>query len=388
MIAYSKTWLDNLHLQEQAAEALASQCITEAEQAAIKARYPVGFYTPNFFIRIGLFVLTGVVACFTLGIFFLFAFSSSNMDSPIGLLFFMAILSYAMLELFVREKRHYRSGVDDALLWATVIFFVSALNFFLHIHLAVYALLVGALAGYLALRFADALASGLAALCGLGFVFFAYLEVGAIAKLTMPFAMMVAAAVLYFCSRRIAKASAGKYYQLCWLVVKVVALLSFYVTGNYFVVREVGNTMFDLNLKAGERIPLGWLFWALTVGVPMLYMYRGVQKKDAVFLRVGLLLLAAMVVTIRYYYHVMPLEGALLIGGVVMIAVAYFLIRYLAQPRHGFTYQEGYDPSPINKLQVEALVINQTFSTPQVPATTGTRFGGGSGGGAGAGGSY
>jgi hypothetical protein len=168
----------------------------------------------------------------------------------------------------------------------------------------------------------------------------------------------------------------------------VVALVCFYLAGNYFVVREIGDNMFALNLKEGERIPFGWLFWALTVGIPMFYMLRGVQKKDAVFLRVGLLLLAVMVITIRYYYHVMPIEVALLLGGGVMIGVAYFLIRYLAQPRNGFTYEEEKDASPINKLQVEALIINQTFSTPQAPETTGTKFGGGSGGGAGAGGDY
>jgi hypothetical protein len=37
---------------------------------------------------------------------------------------------------------------------------------------------------------------------------------------------------------------------------------------------------------------------------------------------------------------------------------------------------------------VEALVINQTFSTPQISEATGIQFGGGSGGDAGASGKY
>jgi hypothetical protein len=95
-----------------------------------------------------------------------------------------------------------------------------------------------------------------------------------------------------------------------------------------------------------------------------------------------------MVFTIRYYYHVMPLEIAMILGGSVMILVAYLLIRYLQQPRQGFTYKEAKKKLAINKLQVEALLINQSFAAPQTPQSTGTNFGGGSGGGAGAGGTY
>jgi hypothetical protein len=47
--------------------------------------------------------------------------------------------------------------------------------------------------------------------------------------------------------------------------------------------------------------------------------------------------------------------------------VAYVLIRYLRQPRRGFTYKEEKEYTAINKLEVEALVINQTFGTPQAP---------------------
>ena len=387
MIAYSKTGLNNLYIQEEAEAAFSHQCITEEEQVAIIERYPVGFYTPNFFIRVGLFILTAVIAGFSLGLVFLITYSGGNVYNPIGLFFFFSILSYGALEFFVRQNNHYRSGVDDALLWSVVICFIAGLNCINGMTMLGYSLLVFLLSGYLALRFTDALMSALACICWLGLLFFAYMELGAIAKLTMPFVMMAAAAVLYFWGQRIARAAASKYYRHCLMVVKVVALLSFYAAGNYFVVREIGNSLFELNLKEGEGIPFGWLFWALTASIPMLYLLRGVQKKDAVFLRVGLLLQAVMIFTIRYYYHIMPLEIVMILGGMVMITTAYVLIRYLQQPRKGFTYKEEKEESPISKLQVEALIINQTFSTPQA-AETGTRFGGGSGGGAGAGAEY
>jgi hypothetical protein len=388
MIAYHKNWLDNLYIQEQAEEAVAHDCISGEEQAAIKERYTVRFYTPNFFIRVGLFLLTAIIACFALGLFTLMTIDASSSAVFGILLLFTAGLSYGALEYFVQQNNHYRSGVDDALLWFSLICFMSGANCFRELPELVNAGLLFVASLYLSLRYADTLMSAVACISALGVLFFAYLELGTIAKPTMPFVMMAGAAGIYFIGQWLAGMRNSKYYRHCLVVVKVVALLSFYVAGNYFVVREMSNELFGLQLKEGEGIPFGWVFWALTVGVPMGYMYRGVQKKDAVFLRVGLLLVAAMVFTIRYYHHMMPLEVAMIIGGAVLMGTAYFLIRYLRQSRNGFTYKEGYEPSPINKLQVEALVINQTFSTPQTAEPTGTQFGGGSGGGAGAGGGY
>jgi hypothetical protein len=388
MIAYSKTGLDNLHIQDQAKEALANQCISEVEEATIKQHYAVDFYTPNFFIRVGLFILTAIAICFAMGLFLLMAFSSSSIDEPTGLFFLGALLSYGALELFVRGNKHYCSGVDDALLWSTFICLVTALNFINYIPMVVYALVLFLLSGYLSLRFVDSLMTAIACLSALGVVFFGYLELGAVARLTMPFVMMATAAGIYLIGHRLSKAPIVRYYSKCLLVVRVVTLLCFYAAGNYFVVREIGSSFFEVSLAPNQSIPFAWLFWAFTVSIPMLYMLRGVLKKDAVWLRTGLLLLAVMVITIRQYYHVMPIEVVLLIGGAIMMGVAYSLIRYLAQPRNGFTYKEGYEPSPINKLQVEALIINQTFSAPQAPDTGGTRLGGGSGGGAGAGEDY
>jgi hypothetical protein len=113
-----------------------------------------------------------------------------------------------------------------------------------------------------------------------------------------------------------------------------------------------------------------------------------VQKKDPVLLRTGLLLIAVMIWTIRFYYHVMPIEIAMIAGGILITGISYILIRYLKNPRQGFMYKETKEGLPIGKLQIEALVINQSFAMPQTPEVSGTRFGGGSGGGAGAGGDY
>ena len=193
---------------------------------------------------------------------------------------------------------------------------------------------------------------------------------------------------MYLFAKRQLKTKQWKHHANGILLLSVTGLVCLYAAGNYFVVREASVAMFNLNLKEGEDIPFGWLFWIFTMALPVLYMARGIQKKDAVLLRVGLLLVAALVGTVRYYFHLLPVEMAMVLAGIICTGVAYGLIRYLRQPKHGFTHKEQNDGFFMDKLQVESLVIAQTFSGPSLPADSGTQFGGGSGGGGGATGQF
>ena len=79
----------------------------------------------------------------------------------------------------------------------------------------------------------------------------------------------------------------------------------------------------------------------------------------------------------------------MVMGGILFIGIAYALIKYLYEPKYGFTYREQDEPFFMDKLQVESLVIAQTFSEPRLPSSdTGTQFGGGTGGGGGATGEF
>ena len=68
-----------------------------------------------------------------------------------------------------------------------------------------------------------------------------------------------------------------------------------------------------------------------------------------------------------------------------MTAVAYVLIKYLKQPKAGFTSEARNNDKASSNL--EALIIAETMSG-AAPAETGTQFGGGSFGGGGASGEY
>ena len=95
-------------------------------------------------------------------------------------------------------------------------------------------------------------------------------------------------------------------------------------------------------------------------------------------------MIAAIVFTVRYYHHVAPLEVAMSIGGTIMILLAYIVTQYLTPPKHGFTHAEPNYQKLKGLLNLESLIVTETFNqaTPVEPEK-GFDFGGGSAGGAG-----
>ena len=385
MIAYNRTWLDNLAARDAIKDAFYANAVSAAEKEAAETIFPVGFYSPNIFIRIGLFILTVVIACFSLGLFSLI-FLDSIERSIGGLTIFFGLLSYGALEFFIHTKYHYRSGVDDALLWITGICIIAGINLLSDISSSGNALIIFVLATYFFLRFTDMLMSAIAGLALLAVVFFYYSPLGSTAKATTPFLLMGIAAFMYFFIKKTVHQNSNRHYRHCGTVLEITMLICFYAAANYYVVREMSNSMFNPGLKENESIPFGWLFWIFTILIPLFYILGGVQKKDAVLLRVGLIAVAAIVFTVRYYHTVLPVEIVMLLGGIILITVSYALTKWLVQPKNGFTSAEISKRYIIDKMNIEALVIAETFGS-NLPAND-SKFGGGSFGGGGASGEY
>jgi hypothetical protein len=385
MTAYNITSLDNRVVREQAGEAQEKKCISPEECVQIKAIYPCDLYTPNIYMRIGLFLLTLVIVAFSVGLLaLLFAMGGANEFG--GLLIFSGLVSYVVLEYMVRGKKHFRSGVDNALLWISVILVFSGLAISAE---------PGFLAGYgmlfiLALgcwlRFADRIMGLLAYAALLGVVFYLIGHLGETGKFIMPFVLMAVSAAVYLIAVPFASDVRARHYHDSLVLIKAACLVSFYAAGNYFIVQEAGIVFF--NRSPDAVVPVGWLFRAFTALTPLIYIYYGIKKKDKIFLWMGLVLVAAMVFTIRHYYHILPLELAMVVGGMLLIAIAYGSVKYLKNPWHGFTSAETGDRHWVESLHIESLVIAETFAATTPPAGDDFQFGGGSGDGGGAGGQY
>lgn len=388
MIAYNNDWLNHLAIQQQTEAALAADCVSKEEQAAVVAQYPVGFYTPNIFIRIGLFMLTVVIAFFSIGLLAL-TMLGDNGEKTFGvLLLIFSLASYVALEWMIREKYHHQSGADDALLWTSGVCMVSGINLQdTTISGTANACIVLVIAVYFLIRFANALMGALVPLALVAIIFFTAGDSGAVVKMIAPFLILLLSAGLFFVARNLINQHAYRLYKTPLTYMKITALCCLYIGVNYYAVRESSVSMLHIQLAEGANIPLAWLFWIFTVSIPLLYIYLGIQKKDVIFLRVGLGLVAAIVFTVRYYYAVAPIEVAMTVGAAILITLAYALTRYLHDPKQGFTSEPVADSAMTGKLNIEALVIAETFSGVK-PNDNNTNFGGGSFGGGGASGEF
>lgn len=387
MIIYNKSWLANLLIRERVNKDLEAGNLNREEHKQVEAAYPVGFYTPNIFVRVGLFILTTIIISFAGGLFALFV-SEIRAVAPEIWLLIAGIACYFSLEIIVKKNHHFRSGVDDALLWLSGGMVFGALNlitaplFFGYsdeIQIMFNAGFLFGIGFYLSIRFADRLMATLCLLSILAFFGLFWISTVTFGTATLPFLMMILSATCYFLSRSEMGRVRALYYQDCLQFVQVASLLVLYLSGNYYVVQQLGNQLLAKN--GAYQVPMPYIFWIWTFLSPFVYLIFGVKRKDRVLLRGGLILLAAAGFTFRNYYHVMPVEATLVIIGLLILAAAYVIIRYLKTPKNGITYDDLNERGLAGHLKIESLIVSEMPTGTSLPEQS--RFGGGSFGGGG-----
>jgi hypothetical protein len=384
MIAYNRKSLDNLDFQREAAEALKRAVISAAEYERIRQAHPVRLYSPNFFVRFGLFVLTVVAVVCGAGLYLLVNLGSGERGIGSALIFF-GVLCYVVLELFIHLRHFYRAGVDDALIWmATGMVFLGTNLVDGDISVIPECCMVAVLAGWGFIRYEDRILALLAFGAFVSAVYHLILDKFASGSAILPFVIMAVAVATYLVFTKLALAERCRHYHSCLMMLRMAALVTFYISGNFYVAQKVNESIHGQK----ATVPLGWLWWAFTCIVPVFYIVAGLKRKDVVLLWTGLGLVAGTIFTIRYYYHLLPAELAMILGGIILIVGAYGLIRYLREPKEGFTSAASDEPHVLENLQVESLVVAEAFQSIGQPVDQAKGFGGGSAGGGGASGSY
>jgi hypothetical protein len=381
MTAYNSSDLYNKQVREEASTAFNTNCIDDETYRKILDAHASKLYSPNFFIRLALGILTVVAILFFL-LLLIFFFKVSGSVVFIGLFVFLSLACYAVLELMVKAKNYYNAGVDNMLMCAVPIFIAAAsvLEDYSNQNLILSAIIT-VVCCLLLIRFTDAFMAMVSYLSLYTLTFFLYLKLGNFGRATAPLMMMVVSAIVYTVAEKLYGKDKLFFYRFSLKLVTVLTLLTFYASGNYFVVKELSAQMFYV-----EVVPFGWLFWLFTLFIPLAYILYGIYKKDLVFFRVGLVLVAAAIFTVRYYHAVLSPEMAMLTAGAILIVVAYALIRYLKKPRFGFTFVNTRFADK-ELLHVEALILAQTFHKKTV-VDHDVQFGGGSSGGGGATGNF
>ncbi len=397
MIAYNLQFLNNLKLIQKVKQwfALGLLSFDQKNEAIIK--YSVLFYNPNLFVKIGLFVFTLFAISGALGMFSLFFIDTlSHGDSKLFSIITCVVFSIGcitVLEHYIKVKQLYSSGVDEALLYATLGFILAGIcvvvfdvesntiNYQNTILLILFLFLPFTIAA--SIRYIDRLTTLVSVGSVYAISFILLLKLGNVAKLIMPFALMLLSLIIYFVAYINQVRLALNAWRINLNTCKAIALIVFYVAGNYFVIRECSINCFDMQLNQDEDIPLAIVFYIFTAAVPIGYIYYGLIKKDKLPLWIGLVLVAVAALTFKYYFSLGHPETSLTIAGGVLMAIAYMAIRYLKTDKYGITFKEQIDEDNYFTANMEALTVVQGFGNSDAPPKD--TFGGGSFGGGGAG---
>lgn len=381
--AYNPVWLHNLNVVKEAKAWKGNGLISGDQYETIAAQHTSGFYHPNVFIRILLFIASLIALGGVTGILGLM-FSSVLEDAIEILCLIYGLGSFFVLEsVFIKNLNHYKSGVNEALLYHSIGFTIGGVAGLTDFDIPAGIFTCIIVFGFASYRYLD-LISTAAAMFSFGYlIFYILYEMDDAARQVIPVVFLIVFIPLYFLFKKM-KRKPGNYAWLdCLVLAESLSLMVIYAAGNYFVVRELSVNLMNLDLMPGEDIPLAFLFYGLTVIIPLLYLYFGIRNKDVVLLRVSLIAIAFSVFTFKYYFSLGYPEITLTMAGAILISILLILFRYLKTPRNGYT-RENIVKEKWADANPEAFVISQTLGGNAVVTDDGFKGGGGgfSGGGA------
>ena len=382
MIAINKTRLGNVFFVSGAASLNKGGFITAEQLQIVKANYPTLNTQSNLLVRIGFFILGTLLYASFVGAISLFAMPIIEHSYKI-IVFLYAAVGLAGAEFFVK-KDYYGYGFDDA--------FIT--GFQIMIAVAVGVTTESVLAGFITLSIAGAfcclryvnIVAALLTLIGITGIFCSLiLEYGIIPKLYLSFVLFFLAIGMYVAYSKLVALKQSYFYQTALRVMQIFSLTLGYLSVNYLVVRELSSKLMGIVVTPGGDIPLAFIFYGLTFIIPLAYVVFALKTKSRNLLIVGLLAFAFSIFSIKYYYNFMPIEVALILGGIILFAFSYFCIIRLKNKESGITFMRDRNTDANSMLYAQAIIINSQINVGVSTPESEMPFGGGgfSGGGAG-----
>lgn len=390
MKAYNPRWSENDFIQKTTQKWLKQGFLNKEQSSEIEKNYPHDYFAPNVFLKIGLFIFTLLAAGFSIGIMsiFLVGIYENNLNTAaviqsliIGGIFFF------LLENLIKGRHLYHSGVDNALIYMALGAFCTTIYFlFEKLNPPTWLFLILFLPLFVAttVRYAESVVCTLTYLLILGIFVTIALE-SFWGKTFLPFIVMIVSAGMYFIVKRLSTRKDYFYYETCLTILKTLSLVTFYLGGNYLIVREGNALINNLYLSISPQVAFAPMFYFFTTIIPIGYILFGLRYRDRLIMILGFITLGFSIFTYLFYFAVLPVEIALTLGGVLLMALAGGLIHYLKTEKMGFTYQPDNEFEGFN---LEAMLMSQIVQS-KIPQQGDTfRFGGGDPGGGGAGGYY
>ena len=388
IIAYNVAELEKKKILSEAEYLYKSKLLSGEQWHNIRKEYASRLYTPSIFMRVLLFIFSLIGMMTIIGP--LGALFSDIRESGYRILsLILGILILFITEkLLIKDRYHFNSGITEAGIYSSLSMIAFGILGSDPPYLIICAIVGFLLTSFAAIRYLNLLAL----ISSIGFsgwiLFQMIIAIGGIVEALMPFIFMATFGTMYWYSKKLQEKLQNIIFEDHFVIVKTIALLLFYVAGNYFVVSELSISLMGLQLSAGDDIPFAFVFYLFTAMVPIAYFYWGIKKKSILFIRIGLLTMALSVVTFNYYYTLEFPMLTVTICGAALILIALVLFNYLKQIRNGFTREILLDDK-WSSSDLTAIIASQTLggNTMNVPDDD-LIFKGGSFGGAGAGGNW
>lgn len=388
LLAYNLEELEKHEILSYAKDLNKSQVISQIQLDGIKNKVKSNLYSPSIFMRILLFILSLIGLSTVLGPVALIM----GIDSEVGIRVEAFVVGISILLLLdfvlIKESKHYKSGVTEAALVVGLVLFSGGLLGEPNYNPIIYLVYGLAITLFAAIRYLNS-AGLIAALGFAGAIVFQFLvSLGGLAEALIPFALMALYGGIYFLIRKLQNQKPSFVFDDYFTLFKVFSLLMVYVAGNYFVVRELSVELMSVNIEPGGDIPFAYLFYFFTAVIPLGYLYFGIKTKSILFIRVALLTVVLSIITLKIYFSLGAPIVTITLSGAIMIGLALMLLRYLKEPKNGFTREkllhDKWDTSDLT-----AFVVSQSLSGHQVEVKDeNADYGGGNFGGGGAGSDY
>ena len=327
MIVYDKELLENTFLLEEAKRLNNQGFVSKAQLAQIKKQLPVLKSHNNLLIRIGFFILGCLLFSSLTGVIALVTMSLIQSHFWIIMLIY-TILGIAASEFLAKEQHQFGFGLDDAFILGFQGCFCATIGIAFDSPLVAFMAL--AFIGFAAcIRYVHTLSILLSLIGITGTICYAVIELKIVSSSFLPFILLFLALIFYFIYSKVTSSNKHNYYKNAILLLQGFSLLLGYFSMNYLVVRQLSESLLGLTIAKGQDIPFAFLFYGFTFLIPVFYIVYSLYSKDRLLLIIGFLTFGFSIYTIRFYYHILPVEAALLLGGVLLFTIAYLAIKKL-----------------------------------------------------------
>ena len=387
MFASNFTNIQNHFLLEELEKLEAQDFVSEEQFNKIKKKTISTKTNSNILIRIAFFMLGNFLISSILGFCALFLTMLVSQNA-IGFCFFLAFVVCVAATEFFYKNNYFAYGFDDSIILSITLFFCVSIGFFTENVSAVLFVLV-LISTLCSVRYVHVPSTFFGLFGLIGLVGYLVTEEKILPSYLLPVLMFLLAIGLYFLQHQLSKKTQNFIYTNSFITIKIFSLVLGYAALNYYVVRELSAVLLGMNLLPNEEIPLAPLFYFATFALPIFYIFYGLKSKDRIFFWIGLLSLALGFATIRYYYAILPIEVALLLGGSLLFAVVYFSIRKTRKNTVGITFNEDKNLNPMAFDVIKTILVNANVHTTITTTTESPmEFGGGGFSGGGADGSF